>query len=136
MELFRGYVKTKNKRATTSWGSGKLLSLSEVSKSDEYAGVLAKDTILLDIDNHVQAEIVAKIIKDKKIKCRIAQTTHGKHFFFKGYAVKKCHTGVDLTCTFQADFKVGYANSYAVLKYGGQERYIEYDTKEYEELPA
>lgn len=133
--LFKGYIETKNKRATKKWKNEKLQSLEDVKNSEEYAGILAEDTILLDCDKQEQAEIIARIIKDKKINCKIIQTTRGKHFYFKGFSVNKCKTDYALACGLKADFKVGASNSYSILKYNGVERACEYDTGVYDDVP-
>lgn len=136
MKLFKGYIKTKNKRAISKWKNGNLLKLEDVQDNDEYAGILAKNTILLDVDNGTQAKIVAKMIEDLKINCKIIQTTRGKHFYFKNDGnLKNCKTGVNLACGLNADFKVGLANSYAVLKYGGVERSVERECENPDILP-
>lgn len=92
--------------------------------------------IVVDVDHGTQSEILAKIIKDRKIKCKIIQTARGKHFYFNGDRGLNCKTAVKTACGLTVDFKVGSSNSYAVLKKDGVERKIEYDTQEYEELPA
>ena len=139
MKLFRGYVRTNNKKCTQKFANGeKLLTLEEAQKCDEYAGILEQDTILIDVDDHEQSEILMNIVEEKQLNCRVYQTTRGRHFYFKNNGVAKCMTGTKLACGLTADIKIGSKNSYAILKFKGEERFIEWDTEtpdEYDDLP-
>lgn len=139
MKLFKGYVRTKSKKCTQKFANGEqLLTLEDAQKFDEYAGILAEDTILIDIDDHEQSEILMNIVEERQLNCRVYQTTRGRHFYFKNKGVAKCATGVKLACGLTADIKIGSKNSYAILKFKGEERFIEWDTEtpdEYDDLP-
>ncbi len=138
--LFRGYVPTKNKNCTMKFGNGEpLLTLEEVSAYDEYAGILAYDTILIDIDDQEQSEILMRMVEDMQLDCKVIQTTRGRHFYFKNTDIEKCKTHTHLACGLVADIKVGRKNSYAVLKFNGEERFTEWDVEEgtgYQTLPS
>lgn len=140
MELFRGYVRTKNKKCTQKFANGeKLLTLDQAKEFDEYAGILGDHTILIDVDDLEQSEILMQIVEARQLNCRVYQTTRGRHFLFKNKGVVKCATGAKLACGLQADIKIGAKNSYSILKFKGEERFIEWDTEkpdEYDELPA
>lgn len=128
MELFRGYVKTKNKKCTQKFGNGeKLLTLEQAQKLDEYAGIIADGVILVDIDDKDQSEILMDIVEDMQLNCRVYQTTRGRHFYFKNDGVRKCGTHLKLACGLEADIKLGSKNSYAILKYDDKERFIEWE---------
>ena len=139
MELFKGYVPTKNKKCLRKFKNAPLLSLSEVSDLTEYAGILAENIILVDIDDHDQSEILMTIVEDLQLDCRVYQTTRGRHFLFKNDGkVSQCHTGVKLVCGLTADIKVGLKNSYSILKFNGEDRFIEWDVEDghdYQTLP-
>lgn len=148
MPLFRGYVPTENKECQRKFkGVKKLQTIDEVSRLSEYAGILADDTILIDIDDFEQSEILMDIVEDLQLRCRVYETTRGKHFLFKNknkkgeYIQKRCKTkkpGEKLACGLDSDIKVGCKNSYSVLKFNGVEREIIYDIfedEEYEEVP-
>lgn len=137
-ELFRGFVKTRNKKCTQKFANGEpLLTLEQVQKYDEYAGILAENTILIDIDNLDQSEVLMNIIEDRQINCRVIQTTRGRHFYFKNTKVTKCATHTHLACGLTADIKIGSKNSYAILKFDGEERFVEWEEEgEVAELPA
>lgn len=128
MELFRGFVKTKNKKCTQKFANGeKLLTLEQAQKLDEYAGIIADHIILVDIDDEKQSDILMDIVEDLQLNCRVYKTTRGRHFYFKNDGVLKCGTGVKLACGLIADIKLGSKNSYAILKFDGEERFVEWE---------
>lgn len=134
--LYRGYVKTKNKKSVDKFGHGEnLRTFDEVKDLDEYAGVLAEGVILIDIDDEHQSEILMNIVEDLQLDCKVICTSRGKHFLFKNSSISKCSTHVQLACGLTADIKTGEKNSYEVLKTDGKERFIEWDSDEYQELP-
>lgn len=141
MRFFKGFVPTKNKKCLMSFkdkSESELLTLGEAEQLDEYAGILAEDTILVDVDDSEESEILLNIIDDMGVKCRVYQTTRGKHFLFKGYNLERNKTHAVLACGITADIKLGSRTSYSVLKYGGQDREIEYDklpNENYDSLP-
>ena len=142
MSLFRGYVTTKNKKCTMTFkNNNDLLTYDEVRNLPEYAGILADDTILIDIDDQEQSDKLLHIVEDKELVCRVYQTNHGKHFLFKntGYLQDTCKTKCQLACGLtKIDIKVGHRNSYSVLKYKGVEREILYDKlpdEDYQTVP-
>lgn len=137
--FFRGYIETDGKKAIEKFKNVPLRKYEEVKELDAFAGVLAKDAILIDVDNYEQSEILMEIVEQKQLLCRVYETTRGKHFFFKNSKVEKCFTGARLACGLTADIKVGKSNSYSILKKNGKERPIIYDIlegEEYQELPA
>lgn len=137
--FFRGYVKTNGKVATEKFKNVPLRSLEEVQNLESYAGILADDAILIDVDDFEQSEILMRIVEEKEILCRVYKTTRGKHFFFRNSKIKKCYTGVRLACGLTADIKCGKTNSYSILKKNGEEREIIYDIldgEKYQELPS
>ena len=139
MELFKGYVPTKNKKCLRKFKDAPLMSLGEVESLPEYAGILNDNTILVDIDDHEQSEILMRIVEDYQLDCRVYVTTRGRHFLFKNdNKVTSCHTGVKLACGLTADIKVGLKNSYSILKFNNEDRFIEWDIEdghEYQTLP-
>lgn len=135
MNLFKGYVPTKNKRCLRKFKDVPLLSLEEVSKYDEYAGILADDIVLIDIDDGEQAEIMMDIVEDMNLQCVVMKTTRGKHFYFKNNILDKCGTHIKLACGLTADIKIGSHNSYAIVKYNGEKRPIEWESEKLQEIP-
>lgn len=138
MELYKGYVKCNGKVPVDKLkGVRRFKTLDEVKLEESYAGVLAEDTILIDIDTQEQAEIMMDIVEDLQLNCRVYQTTRGRHFLFKNNGVKKCGTGVKLACGLTADIKIGTTNTIQCLKVNGVERFIEWDTEDgnYQALP-
>jgi len=137
MQLFRGYVETKNKKCIEKFKDRTdLKTFKQVQHLPEFAGILAKNVILIDIDDEKTSDILLNIVKNLKLKCRVYETTRGKHFFFKNNNVIKTNrTGCKLAIGITADIKLGMKNSYCVLKFNGKSRSILYDTKEYQEIP-
>lgn len=140
MELFKGYVVTKNKQSIEPLkGRTDFRTLDEVENAPEYAGVLNDPIILVDLDDEEESDILLDIVEDKNLCCRVYQTTRGKHFLFKNYSVDnnktRAKTGINLT----ADMKLGLRNSYEVIKFGGKKRKILYDKTdengEYQNIP-
>jgi len=139
--FFKGYVPTKEKKCLMKFKDvtpSELMNYEQVKSLPEYAGILSEDTILIDIDDFEQSEILMNIVEDLQLACRVYQTTRGKHFLFKNKGVETCKTKVNLAIGLTADIKVGIKNSYSILKYKGKERPIIYDIyedEEYGELP-
>lgn len=139
MDFFRGYIKTDGKKAVEGFKNVPLRKYSQVEKLESYAGILADDAILIDVDDYDQSETLFKIVEDNELLCRVYETSRGKHFFFKNSRVSKCFTGAKLACGIMADIKCGKTNCYSILKKEGIERKIIYDIlpdEEYQELPA
>lgn len=138
--LYKGYVETKGKacieklKNRTSWKT-----LDQVKDRSGYGGVLANDTILIDLDDGGQAEILMNIVEDLQLNCKVLCTSRGKHFLFKNHVVTRNHTHVPLAVGLSADIKVGTKLSYEVLKLNGEERFCEWDVEDpsipYDELP-
>lgn len=139
--FFKGFVKTKNKRCAEKFKDRTdFKTLEQVQSLDEYAGILANDAVLIDIDDGDQAELLMNIVEDFQLNCRVYQTTRGKHFLFKNSngLIQKCFTRANIGCGLTADIKVGLKNSYEVLKFDGKERFVEWDIEDgqqYDELP-
>lgn len=137
--FFKGYIRTKDKNAIDKYkNTDNLKTLQEVQSLPEYAGMLAPDAILVDIDDSKQSELLMNIVEHFQLNCRVYQTTRGRHFLFKNSKIDKCFTHCTLACGFTADIKSGFKNSYEVLKFNGEERFIEWDIEEgqeYQEIP-
>lgn len=132
--FFKGYVETKDKKCIEKFKNRTdFKSYDQVSLLNEFAGILAQNTILIDVDDFDESEVLFKIIKDKGIRCRVYETTRGKHFLFKNTGVESNRTHTTLAVGVTADIKIGKRNSYSVLKFNGVERKIIYDTSEDEE---
>ena len=130
-ELFKGYLPTKNKSPLTKFKDAK--PLSEVADLPEYAGLLADNVVLIDVDEYEASERLMDIVEDLQLNCRVYKTTRGKHFLFYGGNIDKCGTHLKLAVGIEADIKVGSHNSISVLKFNGAEREILYDIEPHEE---
>lgn len=132
--FFRGFVETKNKKCIEKFkGRTDFKTFEQVQSLSEYAGILAAETILIDVDDFEASEILFKVVKEYALTCRVYRTSRGKHFLFKNSGVPTNKTGCKLAIGLTADIKIGTRNSYEVLKYDNQNREILYDTAENEE---
>ena len=140
MQLFRGYVPTKDKQCLEKFkGRKRLNTLEDVQDLDEYAAILGEETILIDVDDGETSDLLFKIVQDLALKCRVYATTRGKHFYFKnpeGY-VEKSWTKQTLALGIETEAKVGRNNSYAIMRFKGVDRPMLQDCPEDEiqELP-
>lgn len=138
LNLYKGYVPTSNKMATMPFKdktSAELLSLEEAQKFNEYAGILADDTILVDIDTEKETTILLNIVKSLNLKCKVLKSRSGGHFLFKVDRPMPNRTKVHLGIGIVADIKGCGRASYEVLKIDGKERELLYDTGNYQLLP-
>ena len=132
--FFKGFVETKNKKCIEKFkGRTDFKTFEQVQSLPEYAGILATETILIDIDDSETSEILFKVVKEYALTCRVYKTNRGKHFLFKNSGVPTNKTGCKLAIGLTADIKIGTRNSYEVLKHNGKQREILYDTAENEE---
>lgn len=140
-ELYKGFIPTRDKVPLKKFKSAKdLLTKEQAQELSEYAGLLADDVALIDIDDYDQSERLMNIVEALQLNCRVAETTRGKHFYFYGLGnITKCGTHIKLAIGLEADIKVGNHNSISVLKYAGSERKIIYDIEpdeDYEPVPV
>ena len=140
MQLFRGYVPTKDKQCLERFkGKKHLNTLAEVSDLDEYAGILGDETILIDVDDGPTSDLLFQMVQDLGLRCKVYATTRGKHFYFRNPEglVEKGWTKQTLAVGITTDAKVGHNNSYAILKFKGVERPVLLDCPEdtIQELP-
>lgn len=138
-ELYKGYVETKDKKCIEKYkGRTGFKTYEQVESLPEFAGILAENTILVDLDDGKQAEILMNIVENLQLDCKVIDTTRGKHFLFHNTKIKSCSTHSTLAVGLTADIKVGFKSSYEVLKVNGEERFIEWDAEEghdYQEIP-
>lgn len=140
MSFFKGYVMTENKKCIEKFKDRtEFKTLEQVQSLPEYAGILAHDAILIDIDDEEQSELLFRICEKEEIRCKILKSRSGMHFLFKNSKVDKCYTKTKLACGLRdIDIKSGFKNSYEVLKIDGKDREVLYDIldgEEYQELP-
>ncbi len=137
--LYKGYVETKGKQSIEKLKNRtKYKTYEEVKDLNGFGGVLANDTILIDIDDAEQSEILMNIVEEFQLDCRVYCTSRGKHFLFKNHMIARNRTHVQLAVGLTADIKVGSKLSYEVIKIDGEERFCEWDIEKggkYQEIP-
>lgn len=137
--LYKGFIETKGKASIeklknrTTWKT-----YDEVKNLNGFGGVLSDDTILIDIDDSEQSEILMNIVEELQLDCKVLCTSRGKHFLFKNHTIARNRTHIQLAVGLTADIKVGSKLSYEVIKIDGEERFCEWDIEEggqYQEVP-
>ena len=128
-ELYKGYIITKNKKSIMSYkDSNNLLSYEDVKDLEEYAGVLADDVVLIDVDDMEQSKKLFNIVEDLQLLCKIYQSRKGMHFLFKNDgSFNSNKTKTKIACGLEVDIKVGCKNGIEVLKIDGKDRDVLYD---------
>ena len=136
--LYKGYIALDGKKAVMPFKNKpteELLSLEEASKFQSYGGVLADTTILIDVDDFEQSEILYRIVLDKQLRCKVFKTSRGKHFLFRVNHPMPNRTHITLAIGLIADIKGCSSASYQALKVDGKERELLYDSGDYQLLP-
>ena len=143
--IYKGYgFVLDNGNFTKYKGNAKLFDYQTVIYKNGFFGVLAPGIAYIDVDIREQAEFLYKVIQEMGLKCKVLETTKGKHFIFKdpnGY-LNKTITRQYLACGIVADSKSGNANGVEYLKKVGEtaERQIIYGKElsisELDELPT
>lgn len=143
--VYRGYgYVLQNGKFTKYKGNTKLFDYPMVVEKDGFFGVLAPNVAYIDVDIREQAEFLYGVIQELGLKCKVLETTRGKHFIFKdsnGY-LNRPITKWYLACGIVADSKSGNSNGVEYLKKVGEatERKIIYGAQipfnELEEVPV
>lgn len=105
MNLFRGYIPSSGKAPLYSVKTYEYLK--EPPDKGDYVGVLKEDIIQVDIDEQKLADLVFKIVKDKRVKCDILKTSRGYHFYFKNTNVEKQSVHYFSACGVPCDYGLG-----------------------------
>lgn len=136
MEFYKGFIQIKNKKPLRDFKDGKnLVVLDWARKFNEYAGVLAEDIMVVDVDELESSDTVFRILDDEGIETQVIETPRGKHFMFKNTEIKTNHTHITTAIGITVDIKLGSRNSYHVLKAGGMKRKVLRKVDELPELP-
>lgn len=123
--IFRGYIRTENKRSLQKFGKGeKLLSWDEADQYPEFAGVLSGQATVVDCDLKEHAACMLRIVRAQELNCIVTQTPRGLHFIFaagggtvKNLTHRLCALGLEV------DIRCG-TNAYIVLKQHGNRREV------------
>lgn len=143
--IYKGYgFVLDNGNFTKYKGNAKLFDYQTVIYKNGFFGVLAPGIAYIDVDIREQAEFLYKVIQEMELKCKVLETTKGKHFIFKdpNGCLNKTITRQYLACGIVADSKSRNANGVEYLKKVGEtaERQIIYGKElsisELDELPT
>ncbi len=126
-ECYKGFLQANGKAPAVSY-TGKNINFLpyEAAKTyNEFVGILADNTILVDVDNEHEGELLKSILVELDIKCPILRTTRGYHFLFKhNNMYKKIMTAIKTPIGITIDIKFGARNGVQSLKLNGIEREI------------
>lgn len=139
-KLYKGFIRTQGKQSKEKIkGRKDFTSYEDIQGVESYAGVLADNTILVDIDNKEDSEIIYDIVKGENLRCLVYESTRGKHFlFYNNEQVEKNYTDTGLACGIKSDIKLGFKNSYESLQLEKVKREILRDIKvgeDYQQIP-
>lgn len=139
-KLYKGFIRTQGKQSKEKIkGRDNFTNYDDIQGVESYAGVLADNTILVDIDNKEDSEIIYNIVKGEDLKCLVYESTRGKHFlFYNNEEVEKNYTGTGLACGIKSDIKLGIKNSYESLQIDKVKRTILRDinsNEDYQQIP-
>ncbi len=137
MNLFSGYIKLTGKTPIASFtNKDDLFTFDEVYESIGYGGVLSVNTVMVDIDDFEESELLLKIIDATHINCCVLKTSRGRHFYFKNDGtIHKNYVKTKTAIGVSADIKIGKKNSYAALKVNGKERLWEIECDDVDQVP-
>lgn len=134
--IFKAFIVTRGKIPSKSYKDPEnQFTLDEVKGARSYAGLLAEESVLVDLDNVKEAELLLSIIKAEGVKCRVHKTDSGLHVFFLGHHIPTTRTKFANVIGLDTDYKLGTRNGIAILKLNGKEREVVYETDEIGPLP-
>lgn len=136
MEIYRGYIPTKNKKPLEKYKDQKeFINFNWARQLDEYAGVIAEGVTLVDVDEMESSNLLLRILDGEGINTQVIETTRGKHFLFDDDELTTNKTHTNTAIGIVVDIKLGSRNSYQVLKMGGVKRPVIRKTDELARLP-
>lgn len=128
------FIKLREDKAPITWEA---FEFNTIQNNPNVGVIIPQPFVVVDIDNADQAEKLARLILEQKIKCQIMQTTRGKHFWFAvAEPVKntvKSMTAIGVT----ADYRSWGKQSEVCIKLAGKWRewLTDFDWFELDELP-
>lgn len=136
-EVFKAYIITRDKIPVAKYRDPiNQYTHEQVKAMPEYSGLLGKNTVLVDIDEPEEGDILLNIIKSEGLKCRVHRTNRGGiHAFFIGHHMDTSPNKTFSAIGLNTDWKLGSKSGFAVLKQCNKEREVIYDTDEIGELP-
>lgn len=135
--IFRAFIITEGKAPTRKYLEPRnQYKHEEIKGHQSYAGILAEDAVLVDLDNDEEGNKLLEIIKSEGVKCRVHKTNHGIHAFFIGHHMATTKTKFSSAIGLNTDWKLGAKNGYAIVKLYGVEREVVYETEEIGSLPG
>ncbi|MDL2280348.1 phage/plasmid primase, P4 family [Selenomonadales bacterium OttesenSCG-928-I06] len=128
------FLKLKPTKAPIAWDT---YYFDEVKNFPNLGLKIEEPFVVIDIDDMVQAEKLTELINKEKIKCRIMQTTKGRHFWFKTTEPLKNQIKSNTAIGLSVDYRSWGKQSQVAIKLNGVWReWIKNDPwDQLEELP-
>lgn len=136
-ECYKGFLQANGKAPAVPYKSKntKFITYEAAKTYNDFVGILADNTILVDVDTEHEGELLKSILEELNIKCPVLRTTRGYHFLFKHNNVyKKIMTAAKTPIGITIDIKFGSHNGVQSLKLNGIEREI-LSNPHYNEIP-
>ena len=110
---------------------------SEVKGLEGCVGALAKNVVMLDIDNAQDLAAFERILAYTKVRVPTMITPHGKHFYFLANekVVENNFTRGLLACGVVADVKVGAKNGFDCVKQQGDRDWRKWENEDASLIP-
>jgi putative DNA primase/helicase len=109
---------------------------NDISKLDDYGATLNPQTVMVDIDDMVQAKRVQKIIEKLNVNCIIIQTQNGMHFHFLNTNIKSNKQHYYTALGIKTETKYPHPNVVTPIKLNGTERKIIRNADKLDKLPV
>ena len=129
-KLFDAFIETKGKKPIQKFGNtprSELPRFEDVYDVPEFAGLIRKGYLCVDVDDSKMADTLYKMVTDMNMHTLVINTTRGKHFYFKNDGtIKKQFGSIYSVCGIKADIKMDN-NQLCVLKQDNKFREIVHD---------
>lgn len=136
-KIFKAYIITRNKIPQKEYTNPEnQYEHDQIKGMPEYAGLLAQDAVLVDIDDGQEGDILLRIVKELEVPTRVHKTDRGMHFFFLGHHLPLTKTKYRNAIGIDTDYKLGTKHGIAILKMNGEDRKVLYEGAGIGPLPA
>lgn len=121
--IYKGFILSDGKIPKTKILGATLLTLEEAINSEcDFVGVLDDRYVMFDFDDHVESELIIKIINEENINCNILKTSRGCHVYFRTESIINNSVHVKTAIGLTIDIKLGSKNTVDPLRIEGTNR--------------
>lgn len=129
--LIAGTKKPNVKEVTDEYSK----SYDDIKTYDDFGATLNPNTIMVDIDDMVQAKKVKKIIEKLNINCIIIQTSNGMHFHFENTNIKSNKQHYYTPIGMKTETKFPHQNVVTPIRLNGSDRAAIRTSEKLDKLP-